>query len=141
MITKILVDGEWVVGEPTDDGQQYRLYLSESSGYSTLTHFNKNIVEITIPNSGEVLTVGETLNFTGSFSDKTITGDMPVTIVNREGVQVSNVLISVVNGEGTGAFTPEKPLDYFITNEGINFHPLPFADEAVLTEEFCVRFV
>lgn len=141
MITKILVDGEWVVGVPTEDGQKYRLYANENSGYSALTYFNKNIVEITIPKSGQVLTVGTQLNFTGSFSDKTINGSMPVSIVNREGVHVANTLINVVDGEGTGSFTPDKPLDYFITNKGINFHELPFADEVVLTEEFYVRYV
>ena len=99
------------------------------------------IVYIDIPNSGQVINLGSTFDFTCTFSDETINGNIPVSVVNRDGIHVENLLVTVVDGSGVGSFTPPQPIDYFVTDEAINFHKEVIPNELKLTSEFYIRVV
>ena len=88
-----------------------------------------------------VMQLGETLNFTATFSDLTINASIPVSIVNREGIHVANAFVTIKDGIGTGTFTPDNAIDYFVTEEAINFHSAALGVPLVLTEPFYVRVV
>jgi len=116
---------------------------------STVTQSNKCSVnrilkpEVTLTIEGDksynVMQLGETLNFTGTFSDLTINATIPVSIVNREGIHVANVSITIEDGIGTGTFTPDKALDYYVTEKAINFHTEALNVTLILEDEFLIR--
>jgi len=88
-----------------------------------------------------VMTLGETINFTATFSDLTINASIPVSIVNRENVHAANALVTIKDGIGTGTFTPDKALDYFVTEAAINFHTAALDAKLILAEPFLIRVV
>ncbi|MCP4395677.1 MAG: hypothetical protein GY804_15625 [Alphaproteobacteria bacterium] len=88
-----------------------------------------------------VMQLGETLNFTATFSDLTINASIPVSIVNREGVHVINAFVVIKDGIGTGTFTPDTAIDYYVTDEAINFHSASLGVKLALTEPFYIRVV
>ena len=147
MTNQILVEDSWVDGEPTYNGQKYRVKIKvgDKYGYEYKIHAIDSgglpVIYIDIPNSGSVINLGSTFDFTCTFSDKAINGNIPVSVVNRDGIHVENLLITVVDGDGVGSFTPPQPIDYFVTDEAINFHKEVIPNELKLTNEFHIRVV
>ncbi len=91
--------------------------------------------------ANNVMQLGETLSFTATFSDLTINAAIPVSIVNREDIHVANAFVTIVDGIGTGTFTPDRAVDYFVTEEAINFHTKALNTHLTLIEPFYIRVV
>tara|TARA_R110002051_G_scaffold324424_2_gene421633 strand:+ start:32868 stop:33260 length:393 start_codon:yes stop_codon:yes gene_type:complete len=97
------------------------------------------IIEITPPESGQIISLGDTFAFEFTFSETSISASIPVSIMDRQGNHIHNVLVNVVDGVGVGSFTPDKAIDYFITDSGINFHHAIISNELRLSHEFYLR--
>ena len=153
-----LVGEEWVdcTEEDLVSGDTYRVPVGESTktiigedgepeevtinGWQEQEYNPVTVISISITGDkpGNVMNLGDTLGFTAAFSDLSINATTPVSIVNREGIHILNTSMVIVNGIGTGSFTPDKALDYFITNEAINFHD-SFGAPLSLENEFYIR--
>ncbi len=145
----------WINNEVPEVGERYEVahggklvggtligYGSHTANY--LLHTEKpDDVTLTIKGDKEsnVMHLGETLNFTATFSDSTINASVPVSIVNREGVHVINAFVVIKDGVGTGTFSPDVAVDYYVTEEAINFHSSALGVKLVLTEPFYIRVV
>lgn len=112
--------------------------------------FNEPIIvvpldEITLTIEGDkaynVMKLGETLNFTVNFSDLTLNTAIPASILDRQDNHVYNALITIKDGIGSGTFTPDKAMDYFITEAGINYHTDALNAKLILAEAFFIRVV
>ena len=142
MIMQKLIGNRWVDCSEEDllNGDVYR--VSAGGGWQQQVYIiPEATVIVTPPESGQIVNAGEVFNVTASFSDKTINGPIPVSVTNRSGEHVYNILITVTNGEGAGLFTPPDPIDYFITNEGINFHKDAIPSPLKLSHEFYLRAI
>ena len=137
------VPGELVVGEPSrivdsaGNIQEQDKYTPEES----------NIVETVIEIDAKVngayevdAKLNDVIAVTASFSDKSLNiAKLKVSVVDRLGGLIQNIDMAVVNGEGTGSITVDKPIDYLVTNKGINFHRKQLDAELVLVKELAIR--
>lgn len=134
-----LVNGEWVDVNESDlvNGDIYR--ISIGGGWQQQVYQEPEpVINITMTGDKAVMTLGDTLNFTVSFDDKTFTDHVTISVTDRDGLQVDNIGIEMVNGEcSNGTYTPVKSLDYFVTNEGINFYNTGV--KYVMADEFNIR--
>jgi len=84
--------------------------------------------------------LGETVDYTASFSDKTLNiPKLEISVVDRAGGLIENLSMTVVDGEGTGSLIVDKKIDYLLTNTGINFHKQAIPVELKLVSELVVR--
>lgn len=135
-----LENGLWV---PVDQsnliaGDIYRIPVG-NGGWQQQAYQNPTpVINVTMTGDKTVMTIGDTLNFTVSFDDKTFNGHVTISVTNRIGYQVDNIGIEMLNGEcSTGIYTPVKSLDYFVTNNGINFHDTGV--KYLMEDQFSVR--
>lgn len=127
MITKIYVNGEWVEGEPTQDGQKYRVYLNETpeSGYSELTYKVDALepIMVTVSLDKSQCEIGTAVNYDISFSEPiTVPFIVPISVSDRNGNHIRNIGCSVTDGVATGSFTMNESGDFTVTDEAINYH-------------------
>ncbi len=149
---KVSLNNEWVNNEVPAEGETYLVTDgSKAKGGSYAGHTTvyaepvAPLDEVTLTIEGDkaynVMQLGETLNFTATFSDLTINASIPVSIVNREGVHAINAFVVIKDGIGTGTFTPDVAIDYYVTDEAINFHSASLGVKLALTEPFYIRVV
>ncbi len=142
---KKLVDGKWVstIESELVEGDIYKIPVGGGGWQQQVYTEPEKVVSLTIKGdkANSVMQLGETLNFTATFSDLTINASIPVSIVNREGVHVINAFVVIKDGIGTGTFTPDVAIDYYVTDEAINFHSASLGVKLALTEPFYIRVV
>ena len=117
------------------DGWQEQAYFTPIATAEPVT------LNIKSDKENNVMFLGETLNFTATFSDITINASVPVSIVNRDGAHVSNAIVIIKDGIGTGTFTPSVAIDYFVTEKGINFHTESLPNYITLNNPFFIRVI
>ena len=84
--------------------------------------------------------LNDTVNFTASFSDKTLNiAKLEISVVDRLGGLIENLNMAVVNGEGIGSLVVDKPIDYLLTNAGINYHKQAISADLQLSSEIVIR--
>jgi len=135
-----LISGVWI--ECTEEdlvaGDIYRIPVGDGGWQQQVYSEPEPIIDITMTADKTVMSLGETLNFTLSFSDKTFTGHVTISVTDRQNTQLDNIGVEVVLGEcNNGTYTPVKSLDYFVTNVGINFYNTGV--KYVMDEEFNIR--
>lgn len=140
-----LVNGEWVdcTEEELVVGDIYRIPVGDGGWQQSIYSEPEEFITLTIEGDKayNVMQLGQTLSFTATFSDLTINASIPVSIVDRSGIQVSNAFVVIKDGIGTGTFTPDVAIDYFVTEEAINFHSDALGKKLVLAEPFYIRVV
>lgn len=66
--------------------------------------------------------MGQSVNVNVVFDDEVGFNPFHVVITDKPGNVIYNLSIPITLGAGSAVFTPDKPVDYFITQEGINLH-------------------
>lgn len=121
--------------------------FDDYDGRVTKKQYNTPIKDVVISIVASVskieASIGDTITVTASFSDKTLNfigvDELFVSIVNRDGLHLLNISMSVVNGEGVGGFIVDNAVDYCLTNAAINRWKDKIPYELVLQEEVKVR--
>ncbi len=68
------------------------------------------------------IAVGQSVGVNVAFDDEVGFNPFHVVITDKPGNVLYNLSIPITLGAGSAVFTPDKPVDYFITQEGINLH-------------------
>ena len=140
--------GEWVDAVESDlqDGEKIRiLYGGVLSAHYVESIYKtpeepEQIISVTVTLDKSSCLIGDTVAYTVTFSEPiTINDVVPISVIDRNGVHVSNIGCNVNNGVATGTFNTNKAGDYTVTNEAINFHKNLIAANLVLTEQPWLR--
>jgi len=128
-----ILDGQSV---QIDDGYVDGSFVSNAQEQTPVITINALVNGQTFLSANQ----NDTVNFTASFSDKTLNiPKLEISVVDRVDGLIENLSMAVVDGEGTGSLIVDKKIDYLLTNAGINFHKKAIAVELQLVNELVIR--
>jgi len=119
------------------DGFIYGNYLGSKS---SIQNAPLDYIDLEVAVDKHQYAIGEIITFTGEFSDKSLNiSIVPITILDRNGRHVDNIGVEVKEGLISGAVKFNKPGDYYISHEGINYHKNIIPIELRLKKEVSFR--